>query len=91
MLKKIIDETPITKEAYDKAIEPCRNMMLERNERYGNSIDIAKTPSIIDLCLMKLVRTRELPEDDPKYTDEIQDSLNYLTYILMRRNKWNSL
>jgi len=51
-----------------------------------NSIAIAKTSSIIDLCLMKLIRTRELSEDDPKYCDELIDSINYLIYILMRKN-----
>ena len=76
----------VTKKKYMDAINPCMNIALERNKRYGNSIDIIKTPSIIDLCLMKLLRTRELPEDDLKYNDEISDSMNYLVYILMRRS-----
>ena len=79
----------VTKERYNKAISPCRKLAIERNKRYGNSIAIAKTSSIIDLCLMKLIRTRELPESDPKYCDELIDSINYLVYILMRKNNEN--
>jgi hypothetical protein len=75
----------ITKENYEKAIEPCIKIALERNIRYGNSIDMIRNSSIIDLALMKLMRTRELSEQDPKYFDEVIDSINYLVYLLMRK------
>lgn len=78
--------TPISNETYDAAVKQCKDLAISRSQRYGNSIDVMRTPSIIDLILMKLVRTRELPETDPKYYDEIIDSVNYLVYILIRKN-----
>lgn len=77
--------TPVNKTTYERAVEQCKKIALGRSHRYGNSIDIVKTPSIIDLVLMKLVRTRELSENDTKYIDEILDSINYLLYILIRK------
>lgn len=83
--------TKITKEKYNKTIEKCRDLAISRNKKYGNSIDIVRNSSIIDLVLMKLIRTRELKEQDPKYFDEVIDSINYLVYLLMRKERWNSL
>ncbi len=74
-----------TKKRYDKAIKVARDLAISRNKKYGNSIEIMKDSSILDLCLMKLIRTREL-ENDPKFTDELYDVINYLVYILMRRS-----
>lgn len=75
----------VTKDRYLEAIGTPMDLAVSRNKRYGNSIDIMKTPSILDLCLMKLVRTRELSEHDDKYEDEITDCINYLVYVKMRR------
>ena len=83
-----MNEKPfVTKERYEKVIEICRNLALSRNKKYGNSIDIVRNSSILDLCLIKLMRTRKLPEDDPKFVDEIVDCINYLVYRLMRYKK----
>lgn len=81
----------ITEEEYQAAIKPCIDLAISRNKKYGNSIDIMRTPSILDLILMKLIRTSELDTEDPKYYDEIIDSINYLVYILLRRRKLGSL
>lgn len=77
---------PVSNATYEQAIRPCRQLAISRSERYGNSVDIMKTTSILDLILMKLSRTRELSESDPKYYDEIIDSINYLVFILIRKN-----
>lgn len=84
---KNMTELFVTKERYLKAIEPCMNLAIDRNKRYGNSIEIMKDNSIIDLILMKLIRTRELPDSDEKKLDEIDDCLNYLVYLKIRRNE----
>jgi hypothetical protein len=76
----------VTEEKYEDAIKVCRDLALSRNKRYGNSIDIVRNSSVLDLCLMKLIRTRELSEGDSKYYDEIVDCINYLVYLLMRKN-----
>lgn len=82
----------ITEQKYKKASEHCMKLMLDRNARYGNSIEVMKSNSIIDLVLMKLIRTRELESSDEKYTDEVVDSINYLIFLLIRHGdkiKWN--
>jgi len=80
-------EYTVTKQKYLKAIKPCLELAVSRNKRYGNSIDILWDSSILDLVLMKLIRTKELPRNDPKYLDEIIDSINYLVYVLIRSDK----
>lgn len=85
-LTKHEDKPFVTTERYNQAVAPCKAMALSRNKRYGNSIDIMKNASIIDLCLMKLIRTRELDEKDAKYYDEIVDVINYMIYLLIRRD-----
>lgn len=75
----------ISRETYLEAVNPSLMLALERNKRYGSSIDIARDDTLIDLCLMKLMRTRELPVNDTKRLDEIQDVINYLIFIEMRR------
>lgn len=61
----------------------CR-LAIERNQKYGNSIDVMMETSILDLVRMKLYRTKKLPTDDPKYSDELYDSINYLIYLEIR-------
>jgi hypothetical protein len=85
--KKMKTNYTITKQKYLKVIKPCLNLAINRNKRYGNSIDIIKDDTIIDLVLMKLIRTRELPKNDSKRLDEVVDSINYLVYLLIRSDK----
>ena len=78
----------ITDERYQEIIDPIKKLSIERNEKYGNSIDIMLDSSIIDLCLMKLYRTREMlikNDGSDKYYDEIGDCINYLVYVLRRK------
>ncbi len=81
------DVNYITKDKYIRAVKPAMELAISRNKKYGNSISIMKDASIIDLILMKLVRTRELPSKDKKYMDEVEDCLNYLVYMLIRRSE----
>ena len=78
----------ITDERYQEIIDPIKKLSIERNEKYGNSIDIMLDSSIIDLCLMKLYRTRNMlvsQDKSDKYYDEIGDCINYLVYVLRRK------
>ena len=78
----------ITDERYQEIIDPIKKLAIERNEKYGNSIDIMLDSSIIDLCLMKLFRTREMlvkNDGSDKYYDEIGDCINYLVFVLRRK------
>lgn len=78
----------ITDERYQEIIDPIKKLAIARNEKYGNSIDIMLDSSIIDLCLMKLFRTREMlvkNDGSDKYYDEIGDCINYLVFVLRRK------
>lgn len=74
----------ITEDLYLQAIVPSIKLAVSRNEKYGNSIDLCSNTTLIELVQMKLERNKILDPTDPKYFDEIQDSINYLVYILMR-------
>jgi RNA polymerase-interacting CarD/CdnL/TRCF family regulator len=75
----------VTTKRYLSAIEHPMVTAIERNQRYGNSIDVMRDGSIIDLMLMKLIRTRQLSNTDLKFYDEIEDVLNYAVYLLIRK------
>ena len=78
----------ITDERYQEIIEPIKKLAIERNEKYGNSIDLMLDSSIVDLCLMKLYRTRNMlvnKDMTDKYYDEIGDCINYLVFVLRRK------
>ena len=78
----------VTDQRYQEIIEPLKKLACERNAKYGNSISIMDDVSIIDLCLMKLVRTKTMfknSDKSDKYYDEIGDCINYLVYILRRQ------
>ncbi len=78
----------MTRANIQRVVDPCIELILARNKKYGGSLDIIYDTSIIDLVLMKLLRTRAMDSSDEKYTDEIQDSINYLLFILMRKDKY---
>lgn len=75
----------IDRVAYIDAIEPCIETAILRNQKYGNSIDLCSDRTIMELCQMKLERNKRMVPTDPKYYDEIEDCVNYLVYLLMRR------
>jgi hypothetical protein len=77
----------ITEERYLEIIKPLMDLSISRNEKYGSSIEQMGDKSIVELIMMKLVRTKnmiDVPNPDPKVYDEIGDSINYLVYILRR-------
>jgi len=69
--------------------DKCIALAVSRCKRYGRSVEIVKDNTLIDLVLMKLIRTREIPDNDPKRLDEVKDSVNYLLFLLMRGAKKN--
>lgn len=87
-IEKITSSTNfVTDQRYQEIIEPLKQLACKRNAKYGNSISIMDDTSIIDLCLMKLIRTKTMfknNDNSDKYYDEIGDCINYLVYILRR-------
>lgn len=83
------EKLTVNRERYMAVVEDALKLALERNEKYGNSIDLARSDSIVDLCLMKLYRTRHIPPGDSKKYDELVDCLNYIVFILMREYSYD--
>lgn len=88
-IEKITSGTDfITDSRYQEIIKPLKELACKRSIKYGNSICVMDDTSILDLCLMKLVRTKNMFKRDDhsdKYYDEIGDCINYLVYILRRK------
>lgn len=84
--KQVID-TPDMVEA-GKVFHKCFDLMKSRNEKYGDSWKVLTTPSLANLCEMKLHRIANLPEGAPKTEDELMDTINYCVFGLMKlKNK----
>lgn len=66
----------------------CYDLMVSRNEKYGDSWKVLTIPSLANLCEMKLHRIANLPEGAPKTEDELMDTINYCIFGLMKlKNK----
>lgn len=77
----------MNKERYDKIIDECRDLVISRNEQYGDTVDVVDIHTIIGLIIMKLNRIYQLGITNAKTKDELQDSLNYLVFALEKYNK----
>lgn len=93
MSKTIIEQITsdnqfVTDQRYQQIIDPLKQLACKRSVKYGNSIAIMQDTSILDLCLMKLIRTRNMfnsNDQSDKYYDQIGDCINYLVYVLRRK------
>lgn len=85
------NKTTITHHNYTKVTNETRKIALSRNTNYGNSIDLCSDVTLMELVQMKLERNKTLKPNDPKYNDELQDSINYLIYILIRQDSRSQL
>ena len=63
-------------------INKCKKLVISRNKQYGDSVDVMRIQSIVDLCLMKLTRIQQLGSSHAKTEDELKDSINYLVFAL---------
>jgi len=66
--------------------ENCLKIMLERNEKYGDSWKVLTLPSLANLIEMKMHRIANLPSGAPKTLDELQDTVNYALMGLLKLN-----
>lgn len=72
---------------YMKVINECKKLVISRNKSYGESVDYMRIQSIVDLCMMKLSRIRQLGETANKTKDELVDVLNYCVFAIEKYNK----
>lgn len=87
------DKEFVTEAKYMEVIKPSMTLAISRNKKYGSSVEIMDDTSIIDLVMMKLIRTKNMIKDneangvyDPKIYDELYDGINFLVYIGIRLN-----
>lgn len=69
---------------YKEVVAHAYLLAKDRQAKYGDSVAIMRDDSIVDLVLTKLLRTRVLRKDDPKYKDELTDCINYLVFLQSR-------
>lgn len=73
-------------ESFDVLASQCRQLLVQRNRKYGDSYKLLRFDSIVDLMLMKLVRIRKLGRDS-KVNDELKDILNYCFFAWLKYQK----
>jgi hypothetical protein len=73
-------------ERYNKVISECMKLVIDRNKKYGDSVDVIDIHTLVGLVIMKLTRIYRLG-DNAKTKDELMDSINYLVFALEKYNK----
>jgi hypothetical protein len=73
-------------ERYNKVIQECMKLVIDRNKKYGDSVDVIDIHTLVGLVIMKLTRIYRLG-DNAKTKDELMDSINYLVFALEKYNK----
>lgn len=78
------ESRPSDMEAISNIFDECRNLMMSRNEKYGDSWKILSIPWLSNLCEMKLNRISNMDKIDPKIEDELMDTINYCIFALYK-------
>lgn len=77
-------------EKFKEQQKKCLDLMISRNEKYGNSYKKLRLNSIIDLMAMKLDRCVKQDLDEKAIEVELEDISNYATFgLILIRNKKN--
>lgn len=87
-----IDIVTLT-ELYDKFANATRELMIAKNHDYGEAWRQMRLSSITDLILVKLLRIRQIEDNDGKtivsegLDANYQDIINYALFALIRLNE----
>lgn len=77
----------VTEQEIDKVFSECKELLLKRNAKYGNSWKGARLSSIIDYVLMKYNRLNKMvdnpKENYEKIKTDLMDALNYAVFGLI--------
>jgi len=80
-------------QAYDKHVDATLNLMLNKNHDYGEAWRDMRVSSLTDLILMKILRTRQIEDNDGQtlisegLDANYQDMINYAIFALIRLNE----
>lgn len=84
-------------EAYNHHSEATMNLMLNKNHDYGEAWRSMRVSTFTDLILMKILRTRQIEDNDGKtlisegIDANYQDMINYAIFALIRLDEQNSI
>jgi 6-pyruvoyl-tetrahydropterin synthase len=79
-------EMDIDKAVYDGVLKKARSIFVERQAKYGNSVNEIDLHTIVGLMRMKLYRIYN-EGASPKSEDELLDCINYAVFALSRVSK----
>jgi hypothetical protein len=83
--------------AYDHHVEATMNLMLNKNHDYGEAWRDMRVSTFTDLILMKILRTRQIEDNDGKtlisegIDANYQDMINYAIFALIRLDEQKSV
>jgi len=74
-----------TKQEYDKIIEKCRSLFMDKMTDYGSAWRILRLPSLTDQIFIKAQRIRQLQENNVRKVDEdeIPEFIGIINYSVM--------
>ena len=86
-------ETKQVVEWYDHITEDTKNLMLMKNQDYGEAWREMRVSTYTDLILMKLLRIRQIEDNEGKtlisegLDANFQDMMNYAIFALIRKEE----
>jgi hypothetical protein len=78
---------------YDKYINACKDLMMEKNHDYGEVWRNMQVSTFTDMLLMRIHRMRQILENDGKtimsegIDSNLMDMVNYSVFALIRLNE----
>ncbi len=87
----------LAKHKYNELVAETKNLMLRKNHDYGEAWRDMRVSSITDLILMKLLRIKQIEENDGQtqisegLKANYQDMLNYAVFALILNSKKQKL
>ena len=77
---------------YDKAMQETRELMIAKNHDYGEAWRDMRISSLTDLILMKILRVKQIEDNQGKtlisegLAANYQDMINYALFALIKLN-----
>ena len=85
--KKSIDTEDLVFKSYDGVVDEAIDLMLQKNNDYGEIWRSMRISSMTDLILMKLMRIRQIENHGVQFSEGLkanfQDILNYAVFCLI--------
>lgn len=86
-------DAPTATTWYDEVTQSTKDLMLKKNQDYGEAWRDMRVSTFTDLILMKLLRTKQIQENDGStlisegIDANFQDMMNYAIFALIRKEE----